>query len=629
MKRRLNRAYETMTMPDDCAQRIERTLRQAQDAKKQGRYLKKTAPAPARRSFRPLAAAACLVLVMAAGGTILANTLRQHSDAAVTPVQGEQTSVPAPSDETAVPPAQREETTPADFYRVAADLPAHAVETFAQSVREAILAGDWKSLAQKTQFPALVSGKQVQSQEALIRLFQETPCSEDFLTAIRGESCRSMFCNWQGICLGDGQVWIGQTEDGLKVITINLAFQDNNSMDSRQKEEALNRFRDILQNEGTFLTAEKQPYDIQGYCEAYGAAEKMTVTVSQFTLADMDGDGIPELILQLAGEDGAEQATLVLRYGSDTLVHGFSFAADAMSGIGKGGGYMPKASQISLVTWARLFFPDDSTWESRRTQQAETVPAQWHCYPCRRVDLVLSSYETAANEQGSSLGGAYFWFRDLIRGKRPNNWEIIRQALGSLQAVEQENSVMIFDPAAPGRVLLGNLGEKDGSRAFESLEYYVCNETGEYQAEALYLLYDYPQFQMLLNADGEKKILSSAEALLEEMTQAVTGTEGNRDADQVIAVARDFTLAFFEGDTARMRTHLSKDFRDQVYSSGKPGQTAIVAYRGVPEEGAEAGQTASVSVTVAEPGEDAYSYMVLDMVKQADGWKITFFGLDK
>ena len=98
-----------------------------------------------------------------------------------------------------------------------------------------------------------------------------------------------------------------------------------------------------MQNEGTFLTAEKQPYDIQGYCEAYGAAEEMTVTVSQFTLADMDGDGIPELILQLVREDGAEQATLVLRYGSDTLVHGFSFAADAMSGIGKGGGYMPKA----------------------------------------------------------------------------------------------------------------------------------------------------------------------------------------------------------------------------------------------------------------------------------------------
>ena len=97
----------------------------------------------------------------------------------------------------------------------------------------------------------------------------------------------------------------------------------------------------------------------------------------------------------------------------------------------------------------------------------------------------------------------------------------------------------------------------------------------------------------------------------------------------MIAIARDFTLAFFEGNTARMRTHLSKDFRDQVYSSGKPGQAAIVAYRGVPEEGAEAGQTASVSVTVAEPGEDAYSYMVLDMVKQADGWKITFFGLDK
>lgn len=51
---------------------------------------------------------------------------------------------------------------------------------------------------------------------------------EDFIKAIEAESCRDLFCNWQGIMLGEtGQIWIGdvydetQTSHELKVTGIN------------------------------------------------------------------------------------------------------------------------------------------------------------------------------------------------------------------------------------------------------------------------------------------------------------------------------------------------------------------------------------------------------------------------
>lgn len=50
--------------------------------------------------------------------------------------------------------------------------------------------------------------------------------STDFISAISGENCQNMFCNWQGIMMDNGEIWISETintngEETLCVSSIN------------------------------------------------------------------------------------------------------------------------------------------------------------------------------------------------------------------------------------------------------------------------------------------------------------------------------------------------------------------------------------------------------------------------
>lgn len=45
---------------------------------------------------------------------------------------------------------------------------------------------------------------------------------EDFYDSIEKETCTEMFCNWQGIMLGNGEIWIAEIDGELKVTAINV-----------------------------------------------------------------------------------------------------------------------------------------------------------------------------------------------------------------------------------------------------------------------------------------------------------------------------------------------------------------------------------------------------------------------
>ena len=72
MKRRLQNAYDRMTMPDDCARRIEKALEQQQMLHIPGQYSKAISPVPVRRNWTAVAAMMCLMTVLLGGGTVMA-----------------------------------------------------------------------------------------------------------------------------------------------------------------------------------------------------------------------------------------------------------------------------------------------------------------------------------------------------------------------------------------------------------------------------------------------------------------------------------------------------------------------------------------------------------------------------
>lgn len=103
MKRRLTRAYDSMTMPDGCAHRIEQKLNDQLLQQKTGQYVRSIPPEPVkRRGWAAAVAAVCLMLVLSVGGTALLlwtsdhmRTARQETIASVSTETTEMPTEPA------------------------------------------------------------------------------------------------------------------------------------------------------------------------------------------------------------------------------------------------------------------------------------------------------------------------------------------------------------------------------------------------------------------------------------------------------------------------------------------------------------------------------------------------------
>lgn len=115
-------------------------------------------------------------------------------------------------------------------YRVATSISSVEVERYAAQVRQQFLAHDWTAVASEIAYPVTISDITYSSSAAFLEASEnfEGNLDEAFFSALEAEDCIEMFCNYQGIMLGEtGQVWIGEVLDenlvsqGLKIIAIN------------------------------------------------------------------------------------------------------------------------------------------------------------------------------------------------------------------------------------------------------------------------------------------------------------------------------------------------------------------------------------------------------------------------
>lgn len=123
--------------------------------------------------------------------------------------------------------AQQQTDETSDYYAVCISHSKEEVEMFAQKVKDYILNKDWESFAGTISYPITVGEVECSNAEDFKKLAFDEIFTDDFYTALENESCKDMFCNYNGIMLGDGQVWIGEVLEGteetgdLMVIGIN------------------------------------------------------------------------------------------------------------------------------------------------------------------------------------------------------------------------------------------------------------------------------------------------------------------------------------------------------------------------------------------------------------------------
>ena len=100
------------------------------------------------------------------------------------------------------------------------------VEQFAEEIKNDVLKHDWDALSEKISYPIAINGTTVNNREDFLKLDIDGKLNQEFVEAVRAETCRKMFCNWQGVMMGDGQIWFDNVYKGtgpwkLSIIGIN------------------------------------------------------------------------------------------------------------------------------------------------------------------------------------------------------------------------------------------------------------------------------------------------------------------------------------------------------------------------------------------------------------------------
>jgi hypothetical protein len=115
-----------------------------------------------------------------------------------------------------------------DYYSVCTGYSKDEVEAFAATVKRLILDKNWEQLADKVSYPITIGNTTYNSKEDFANKDFSSVFSDAFYTGINNETCTDMFCNCNGIMLGEeGEVWIAEVIDSadeegeLKVISIN------------------------------------------------------------------------------------------------------------------------------------------------------------------------------------------------------------------------------------------------------------------------------------------------------------------------------------------------------------------------------------------------------------------------
>jgi len=757
MKRRLTRAYDHMTMPEGCAHRIEQQMLTRLQEKKTGCYAKTISPVKSRRSgWVAAAAAVCAVVLLSVGGSALFLSLPwQTLDGPKEPVASFATA------ETTRP------ATAEDHYALVTELPAREVEAFAAEVRQNVLDGDWEAFAEKVHYPIAVYDKNVGNDGGLVGLTIRNPVKESFVLQIEKESCAAMFCNWQGICMADGRLWINEVDGELKITAINDMFGDlvdpadfqysetetgkaalhgysgmaeEVTIPSRYNQNVLNQigtgtkviwngkfvrnihipesvtvvregafadcpaleavffrgdapaemdgvfdgspnvtvyyqegtkgwgdtwcgrptlpysstyitlgtvtlapsrqdqamilYQNILEGAADFYADEfGQFMTISQYCEKKQQEAGMAVSVSRFTLADLDDDGIKELVLWVCIDEKFEfdYGSLVLRYQDSGTARGWFLQYGQMFDLKKDGSFLWNAGLGGGSGAAKLILGEDdwSYLAMDAAQQMDKVAVRWHVYPCQKPYLVLSTYETISTGQwGDTLGWQFYYLEELAKGNLEPDWNLLEPKLvmDELRYTVDAGGdlVYVFDPASPGCWMSLSLAD---AGQITMLEYYVCNGGGEFHVN-ISGLQSKLEYEIVDSVSFDQRRLKNLEEVWDFFGQEQVYEEGIRDMVQIRALADTFCNAYFAGNMEFLREHVAKSssIRVEAYPGG--GEATIVSYKGLPEP-IDLGDSCSVSIELLEPGQDSYSYLNLDLLREEGSWKVRSYSLEK
>lgn len=104
-----------------------------------------------------------------------------------------------------------EESGDSGYYVVCTNIDKRTVEEFAANVKTTYLQEDWSGLSNMITYPiTMYPDVTVNNADEFLSYMENKTVSSDDRTELEKETCVNLFANSTGICLGSGQVWIGE-----------------------------------------------------------------------------------------------------------------------------------------------------------------------------------------------------------------------------------------------------------------------------------------------------------------------------------------------------------------------------------------------------------------------------------
>lgn len=106
-------------------------------------------------------------------------------------------------------------------YSICTDKTAQEVVSFVKLVTEYYANEDWNSLAQVINYPIVINDKYYVDMDNFLAEDWSKAFSEFYKKTISEAQTSNLFCNWQGIALANGEIWINEIDSDLYVSSIN------------------------------------------------------------------------------------------------------------------------------------------------------------------------------------------------------------------------------------------------------------------------------------------------------------------------------------------------------------------------------------------------------------------------
>lgn len=612
MKRRLTSAYDHMTMPESCSQSIEKKLEESMKQQRAGRYTKIVPPErPRQNGWFTAVAAVCLVMVLSVGGSAL--LLRGLPQMEHRPVETVVTVLPYAGE------------TPPDHYKEVTNRPVEEVENFAKIVAHNILQKNWAALENKVQFPVTIQEEEVTDWKTFVEKMDAYFGHYLYKDRIGRETCQAMFCNWQGISMANGLIWINEEGGSLKITAVDVEIQEEpvEAMHRKQVPEVL---AEMLSGDRIKLAGVMNQLTIDEYCTYVQEDAKLDA----FAVVDMDGDNVCELVYSMMNEQGAQCGYLVLRQAGNEI-YGYPFRSGELLDLKKDGTFCRRDREY------RLLFNNREGWNMWYTEELQNQPekplAQWYAYPCQRPDLLLKACEFETGTGWNSFPGIpYSYFESVVQGRASNNLQTFLYR-GMDHTVMENDKIYIFDPDAPGTVVYGTVTEENGSQRFSELGFYMATGEKEYMAEVRNMLSEEPEYWVdahlpALGSMG-RQVFRPEEVISYLGFSSVPDEQTLKDQQEIRSLVDDFVAACLTGDPKAMEPYLAENAQGRVGKFPKDKALELIDYGVLPDQTMGEWGRYVIHPKAKIQGQEGQFQLYLELVKQPDGWKVETYRVER